>query len=256
MTSRRMLIVIAVLMVVIIVLDVTGLVVGAGRSTLPFLLLLGAALLLWRAVSPRTAATTETALAVPVDDAQSASLDVKFGAGVFRLAAGAGDVFLGGQCVGTVKQQVDRAADQTTIILRQPMSLVRRRADWQLVLATGIPWQQIRLMLGASEAMLDLRDLRVADLLLETGGTTLDAHLPERGQVALQISGGEATLHVPADVPVAIASEIRLGEVQVDTGLITEEDGARWVTPGYVDGMDALHIDLKGGLGKVRVVVG
>ena len=115
-------------------------------------------------------------------------------------------------------------------------------------------WAHLKVMLGASTADLDLRDLSIDRVTLETGGSALAIHLPRAGAVTLQISGGSVTVHLPVGGAVQVGNEMKLGEVNVKAaGLMSDEPAQHWATPDFVEGPDALTVVIKGGLGTVNV---
>ncbi len=238
-------------------LDVTGLAPGAGVGAIPFLLLLAAGFAVWRAVWPGQAAPTTTDLALPLDGALAARLDLTFGAGDITLAGDApAGLLLAGTYAGAVSHRVSRTGEEAAITQRQPLSLVRRRADWRLSLSPAVTWAQIRLTLGASRATVDCTGLVVENLALEVGRTALDVVLPRRGAVSLQMSGGRVNLRVPAGVPAQVFNDVLLGQVIVDEGHFTaDETRETFATPDFVAGPEALHLTLKGGLGTIEVTV-
>lgn len=238
-------------------LDVTGMAPGAGVQAIPFLLLLGAGFAVWRAISPARDAIATDNLALPRDGASLARLDLTFGAGDLSLAGDApDDLLLVGMVAGAASHHVVRAGQDATITLRQPLSLVRRRAHWRLSLCPAVTWTHLRLALGASRAAVDCRALAVETLVLEAGRTVLDVILPGRGDVSLQMSGGYVTLHVPRAVPVRVLNDVLIGQVIVDEGHFTaSETRETFTTPDFVDGPEALRLALKGGLGTIEIMV-
>lgn len=255
MSRRTLTIVVLVILALALGLELTGIAPGLGLQTVPFLVLLLAALFLWRSVWPERGAVAASELDVPLDGARVARLEATFGAGAFVINTDAPQsTLLAGALGGPARSRVTPEGDHTTVRLTQPLSLVRRRSDWRLALSPAVMWEAITLRLGAAEARLDLRRLDVQDAMLEAGGTTLTVDLPAAGHVTLQTSGGKATLRVPASTPTVIHSEIRLGQVIVDEAHFQPGDsGMDWQAGDVLPDAPALHLTLKGGLGTVEV---
>ncbi|GAB4576290.1 MAG: hypothetical protein Kow0077_31970 [Anaerolineae bacterium] len=254
--SRRLLtIVLTVLLLVVLALELSGAVPGIGVQTLPLLILLLAAVLVWRAVWPERASGAAQALAIPRGEHDHAALDVTFGAGELRLEPGHDPaVLLGGDLEGGAQPVVMQSAARVSIQLKQPFSLLRRRAVWRLAYAPGVSWSQMRWRLGAAQAHLDLRAAEVHTCQIEAVGTTLAVWLPASGTVTLEVSGGHTTITVPRDAPVTVESVIRLGEVTLpEAGFEADESGMRWTARGAVPDAEGLAITLKGGLGTVTL---
>ena len=257
--QRRSLLILIGLLSAAILLDVSGLVPGAGMLAVPLLVLLSAALLVGRALRPSAEAQREQPLHIPRDAAQAARLEILVGAADLALGSGVeGDALLGGVCRGTVRQQVDAEAAEPALKLSQPFSLLgRAHADWRLSLA-DVTWRLIKIEAVSSHTRLALVDLHVEQLVLEMAGGTLYANLAA-GEASLQISGGRAVFHIPEGVPTEIVSEIRLGEVKVDERRFSPApEGDRWTSADYATAVEAspaaiLRLTLKGGLGSVEV---
>ena len=245
------------LLIITIGLELSGSASGLGMQTLPLLILLAAGLFISWAVWPERGARTESALAIPLEGATGARLDLTFGAGNLTLKSGAPEeTLISGTVSGTVRQDIRQDAGVTHITLRQPQALVRRRATWELALPPAVEWAGLHLMLGAAEAQLDLRGLAVHETRIEAGGTTLEATLPATGAIAYEITGGRATLLIPPGAAVTIHSEIRLGAVEVDETHFTPDGSGYGWTAGDPDASERLQLALKGGLGTVEVRAG
>ncbi len=252
--QRWLMIVVVVLLAAAALLDVTGVVPGAGMLAIPFLVLLAAALYMVRTIRSPREATAAADLYVPLEDASTAQLDLKFGAGELALTADAPDgVLLAGHLIGAAQPRVQRQDSTAAIRLRQPFSLGRRHAHWRLALSPAVRWQEVRLAVGAADVQLALSALEVGALVLESGASTLTATLPRAGEVLLEMSGGRVTLRIPADAAAVVTNRIKLGEVIIDEAHFAP-DAARvhWTTPGVTDA--PLHVTLSGGLGTVEVV--
>ncbi len=249
--QRTLLVFMLILIGLAALLELTGIAPGAGVLAIPFFVLLLAALILQRAMHPSTEARSVTALNIPAGPGP-ARLEIIFGAGHLVLSGGADTgLWVSGEAHGALTQQTGRDG---TLRLGQPFSLLgRARADWRLALGAA-PWQRVRIEAASSQVELDLSALDVETLVLECGAATLNARLPRRGEVSLQVSGGRSVLVVPAGTPAVITSLIRLGEAEVDQAHFSPGGAlGSWVTPGFTDGPGALHVTLKGGLGKVEV---
>lgn len=252
MVQRIFAVVIVVILVVVTLLDVTGLVPGAGVQAIPFLLLLVAGFAVWWAVYPRRGAAASETLSVPYAGEEVARLEVTFGAGQFTLAAGGESDLLAGVCNGPVQQRTSTDEGFAEIILAQPLRLARRRADWQLALSPAVEWEGMELRLGAAQAEVDLSGLQVIDVLVESGGTTLTLTVPYTGDVDVHVSAGETTVQVPRGAAVQVINDIRLGVVEIDEAALHEVEPNVWAVGGGEVDPD-LTVILRGGLGTVRV---
>ena len=84
--------------------------------------------------------------------------------------------------------------------------------EWKFGLSKQISWQ-LHFEMGASDTQVDLTDLRVTDLEIDTGASNTKVIMPAKaGQTHVDLSGGAAS--VLFEVPEGVAAKI-----QVDSGL-------------------------------------
>jgi hypothetical protein len=95
---------------------------------------------------------------------------------------------------------------------------LERSSRWDVGLATGVPLE-LRIDVGASRSVLDLRELRLRRLDLKTGASETRIILPRAAGVDddRRFAGcGALTVEVPAGVAVRFRSRMGLGSVNVD----------------------------------------
>ncbi len=175
---------------------------------------------LWAATKGPEALETEE-LSLPLEGATKAKLTVAFGAGQFHInSAASTNELLSGSFVGSVEEKVTRDGDFTKVKLQprsddfvhviMPWSWGAR--NWNFGINKDIAWQ-IVLEMGASDAQVDLTDVRVTDLKVETGASNTEITLPANaGQTHVDLDGGAAS--VAFTVPEGVAARIH-----VDSGL-------------------------------------
>ena len=84
--------------------------------------------------------------------------------------------------------------------------------EWDFGLSRDVAWQ-LHFEMGASDTQVDLTDLRVTDLEVETGASNTKIILPSNaGHTHVDLSGGAASVRF--EVPEGVAARI-----QVDSGL-------------------------------------
>ncbi len=175
---------------------------------------------LWAATRGPEALETED-LSIPLDGTVNGKLKLSFGAGQVHLNERSGaNELLNGSFVGGIEHRVHKGDDLTTVNLKpssadfmhtfMPWSWGAR--EWKLGLNKDVTWQLLFEM-GASDAQIDLTDLRVVDLKVETGASNTEITLPANaGQTHVDLDGGAAS--VIFTVPEGVAARI-----QVDSGL-------------------------------------
>lgn len=217
---------------------------------------------LWSATRGTEALETEE-LSLPLEGAASAKLTVAFGAGQFHINGDASaNELLSGSFVGGVQEKVRQEGDFTKVKL-QPrsddfvhviMPWAWGARNWTFGLNKDIAWQ-LSLEMGASDAQVDLTDVRVTDLKVETGASNTNITLPANAGVThVDLDGGAAS--VVFTVPEGVAARI-----QVDSGLSSIDiDRERFPRVGnYYKSADyetaANKIDLNADFGAGSLVI-
>ncbi len=184
-----------------------------------FIIAMGVWTLIAAQKGPEALETEE--LTLPLEGAASAKLTVAFGAGQFHINGNtnANDL-LSGTFVGGIESKVRQEGDFTKVKLQprsddfvhviMPWSWGAR--NWEFGLNKNVDWQ-LKLEMGASDAQVDLTDVKVTDLKVETGASNTNITLPANAGVThVDLDGGAAS--VTFTVPEGVAARI-----QVDSGL-------------------------------------
>lgn len=205
-------------------------------------------------------------LSVPLEGAREAAINVKYGAG--RLTVGA----LGGDSGNLLEGSVHHPGNRELV-----PPVVSRRGDkvevtlpgteggvvllpgsvtdsLQLVLNRDLPID-LRLQGGASDTSLDLRSLRIRNLYVEMGASTVKVRLPESaGMTTATFKTGMATLsiEVPSKVAARITSRGGLSTFKIDERRFPKQ-GNYYVSPGYETAQDKVDIDIDAGMATVTV---
>ncbi|MBG7609857.1 MAG: hypothetical protein IZT55_03230 [Anaerolineae bacterium] len=184
-----------------------------------FIIALGA-WTLWTATQGKGALEIEE-ISIPLQGAESAKIQLEFGAGQVNLAGGAGsDQFLEGTFAGgalTHSKLIENLLDVTIeppsadfVHMVMPWSWGAR--EWNISLNDQIPLN-LQVKTGASSMELDLSNLRVTELELDTGASSTKITLPANaGHTHVDVDGGAASIVL--NVPDGVAARI-----QIDSGL-------------------------------------
>lgn len=203
---------------------------------------------------------------VPLEGAREASVTVKYGAG--RLVVGALGSDTGSLLEGSVSHlasrefalpNVSRQGERVDVTIQGTeggMVVVPRPMldTLQLALNTGLPIS-LRLQGGAADADLDLRSLRIHDLYVEMGASTMKVKLPEAaGTTTASFKTGMFTLSidVPSKVAARITSRGGLSTLKVDERRFPKQ-GSYYISPGYETALNKVEIDIDAGMASVTV---
>ncbi|MEA4906075.1 MAG: hypothetical protein GYA17_18885 [Chloroflexi bacterium] len=253
----------AILVGVVLLLNTLGLLPGNAWTYIWgfFLILLG----LWFLISPRlfqhSQAEAET-LTLPLDGAHRAEIRIHHGAGELNLSALANSSdLLSGRFVGGVRHKEHYHSDRVTVKL-EPFSEVfippaippSPGLSWDLALSRAVELQ-LELHTGASSSNLDLRDLRVTYLRLETGASATVLDLPvNAGHTRFEAETGAASLevHVPQGVAARIEVESGLAGVNVDLARFPS-NGRFYQSGDYETAANRVEMRIQTGVGSVDI---
>ena len=245
----------------LLLLQMLGLLrVDVGRLIWPLLLILLGVWTLWGAVGGRRRTRTEQVV-IPLEGASEARLRLSFGAGRLRLGVGAGpEEVVSGEFGGGVDYRTRQEGHALAVRLRSPEvnfmwgwgpSFER---DWQVRLNGGIPLA-LDLRTGATDAHLDLTDLRVTELQLKTGASSTDLTLPANaGLTRVDIEAGAAAVVIR--VPSSVAARLRLrggmAAFAVDERRFPRQ-GDVYQSADYDSAPNKVELEAKAGAGSIDV---
>lgn len=187
---------------------------------------------------------------VPRDGTGELDLDVKLGAGAFRIAGGAAALVEVDSRYDDIRSRVDRAGVRRLVRLRQDWDWGwwrgwHGRAEWDVRVAPDVP-TALDLAAGAGEFDVDLADLRIVGARLSIGAATLRLTLPRpTGEVRVDVTAGASsvTVGVPHGVEARVATS---------GGLLSLQGPNE--SPGYASARDRVTVTVSGGASSVRVV--
>lgn len=211
-----------------------------------------------------SAATGETrteTVSFDLDNSKSASVDIRMGAGELNLTSGTGKMMEGTFAFNVAEWRpvVDyRAVDTVgTLSLRQSntsSSFGNVVNNWDVKLNRDLPLE-LKANLGAGEAHLKLGELNLSRVELNIGAGAMEVDLrgePKRGYSA-QIRGGvgETVVYLPKDVAISATASKGIGAINVEG--LEQRDGV-WINPERVGAPVTVRLDVKGGVGEIRIV--
>lgn len=209
------------------------------------------------AIIPGGRALTEE-LAIPLDGVPFAAVRIRFGAGTLTTHLAAAGNLVDGSFRGGVEHRSDgpgrlELSQDTTY----GVPWLDRPSTWDVGLTSEVPLD-LRLEAGASKAVLDLRDLRVRSLELQTGASETRVLLPRAaGVTTVKAEAGAASLtfEVPSGVAARIRTRMALGSSSIDETRFPRV-GDIYQSVDYGTAENRVDLDLQGGVGSVRVIGG
>jgi len=200
-------------------------------------------------------------VSIDLQGASQASLKLSHGAGRLVLRAGASPgQLLDGTFAGGVKQRVHKSGDRLDAhIEANPMIFPPFFGGWQ-----GLEWHinlnrdvplALRLETGASQSELDLRDLKVTDLRVNTGASKTDLTLPAnagRTEVRVELGAASLDMVVPQEVAARIRSEHGAAAIEIDTTRFPYSNGI-YESTDFSSAQNKVDIMIQAGAGRVAV---
>ena len=194
-------------------------------------------------------------LTIPLEGLPEAQVRIGFGGGELSLQPAPAGVLVSGTFEGGVIRR-DVGAGNVYLEQEDPRraALSGCMLHWDVRLTGEIP-VDLRLDTGANKSTMDLSALHIRRLEVHTGASDTEIRLPASGQTAVRVECGlaQVVLEVPQGVAAYVHGKIALGSTDVDT-VRFPRTGDAWQTPGYDEAGARVEIEIRGGLGAVRVV--
>jgi hypothetical protein len=229
-----------------------------------FLILLGA-WILWGAFFAKPSVEAEE-VTIPLESAARARIRVNHGAGRLRVdsSAGPGEL-VSGSFGGGLDHRLRQDGEALDVKMRLPTDIfpnlffpgmwgTGHTLDWTFGLSSEIPLA-LDFDTGAGEAQLDLSDLQVTDLRLDTGASSTNLTLPANaGHTRVKISAGAAsiTVRVPSGVAARIRAAGGLSSINIDRDRFPREGGV-YRSPDYDTAENRVDLDIDTGVGSINV---
>jgi hypothetical protein len=227
----------------------------------PVLLILGGLSVLFNSVGHARRGET-TALSIPLEGGENARLKISYGAGRITLAGGAASgQLLSGTFDGGVDHDARRSGGGLDVKLNGPSDFSAipmwdwgSSRNWDVHLNGAVPLS-LDVEVGAAESKIDLTDVRVTDLKLQTGASSTDLWMPAHaGGTTAKVSAGAASINIkiPPEVAARIEWEGGLASFDVDTRRFPQS-GKVYQSPNYDDAANRLDLRVEMGMGSVQV---
>ena len=106
---------------------------------------------------------------------------------------------------------------------------------------------------GKADLVLGQMNLRSVEIHVGAGELKLDLRGEPRRDYSVQVHGGvgEATVYLPKDTGISATAAGGIGEISA-TGL--EKREGVWINPERLNAPVTVHLDVKGGVGQIRLV--
>lgn len=211
---------------------------------------------LW-ATQRRSSFTTEE-LSIPLEG-EEAHVSIDFGAGELRVTGGALGATLLSGTFEDVEYDVSHEDGRQRVRLSSPPLAgpyigPEQHRRWTMALNNVVP-VTMNVKTGASSVQLDLADVQVTRLKLESGANSTRVIAPAHaGFTEIQGSSGAASLIV--EIPEGVAARIRTGgaltSISVDRERFPKIEG-EYRSPDYETAANKVDIKLEMGVGSINI---
>lgn len=199
-------------------------------------------------------------VSIPLQGARNARIKFEHGAGRLNLRAGAA---AGELLSGTFGSEVDYKArldgDRLDVKLRTSTQFWNwfpgDSLDWDVALNRDVTWT-LDIDSGASAATLDLSDLKVAELDIDTGASSTEVTLPAKaGSTRVDIDTGASSLvvRIPPGVEARIRVKSGISSIHVDRGRFPSLGDGLYQSADYDAAANRADITIDAGVGSIEV---
>jgi len=195
---------------------------------------------------------------IDLDASDKARVELQMGAGELHVASGSAKLAEADFAYNVAAWKPDVVYHAGTLTITQPKSAGSAGAHteniWRVTLNNKLP-MDLGATLGAGDATLTLGALNLTRVQVEVGAGELKLDL--RGNPThdydVQVRGGvgQATVYLPKDVAISASATGGIGGVSAEG--LEKRDGI-WVNPNPVSAAVTVHVDVKGGVGEIRLV--
>ena len=198
---------------------------------------------------------------VDLQGANTASLKISHGAGELKIHSGAKPNELAhGSFAGGLEHKATRNGDRLEVHMRPAKDVMdlpffgpRVQLDWDVALNPQIP-TALTLNVGANKSTLDLRDLNLTDLKLETGASDTRVTLPSNGRYRADFDLGAASLEVtvPDGLSARIHASVGAASLKIDESRFPR-NGSYYQSPDFDSAAKSVDMTIDAGAASIKV---
>lgn len=209
----------------------------------------------------RKSSVETTAVNIQLEDAREALISLRHGAGRLNITPAAPGALVTGTCDGGVEQSVQRAAGRAEVKLKSDVAVIwpnisaPNGLNWNLQLSPEIPLR-IDAETGASESNMDLTNLKVTELRIQTGASSSRVNLPAAAgysQVKVEAGAASVELRVPEGVAARIHTETGLVGLKVDPQRFPATGTNSYESPDFISAANKVEIKVEAGVGSIDI---
>jgi hypothetical protein len=199
-------------------------------------------------------------VSIPLEGATSASIKLDYGAGRLTLHSDAeASEVLSGCFIGGLDYKSHMDSSRLEVKLRSPNHFwtwgVDETPNWDLRLNPNIPIS-LKYDCDAVSSILDLGNLKVTDLDIDTGASSTELILPgNAGNTHVDIDTGASSLKIT--IPSGVAASIRVKRGITSTKIdnrFPRLDTGFYQSPDYATASNRVDLSIDAGVGSIDIV--
>lgn len=202
----------------------------------------------------------EIALSIPLETAKRASITLEHGAGKLNISSGTSvSEILSGKFGSEINNTTKLNGDQIQVKLHPyPQFLSWFPGDglnWDVKINKNVPIS-LKIESGASSADINLSDLKVTDLDIDTGASNLEISLPSgAGNTHVEIDAGASSLliHIPEKVAAKIALKTGVSSISINSNRFPLIGKYAYESPDYAAAENKIDMTINAGVGSITV---
>ena len=199
-------------------------------------------------------------ISVPLENAKSARIKFDHGAGRLNIRSGASpSELLNGVFGAEMDYRSNLRGDQLEVKLRNSPHFWAwypgQNLDWDVSFNRDVTLD-LNIDSGASASTLDLTDLKVVNLDIDTGASSTEVTLPANaGNTRVDIDTGASSVKVivPAGVAARINIKSGVASVNVDANRFPRIEGGLYQSADYATAANRADITIDSGVGSIEV---
>ena len=198
---------------------------------------------------------------IDLQGASSVDLKVSHGAGELKIHSGANASELAhGSFTGGLDHKATRNGDRLEVRMRPAKDVMdfpffgpQSRLDWDVALNANIPIE-LKLNLGANKSEIDLRDMTITGLDMDTGASETKLTLPSQGRFKADLDLGAASLEVivPEGLSARIRASIGAADLKIDESRFPRT-GGYYQSPDFDTAVNSVDMTIDAGAASIRV---
>jgi hypothetical protein len=202
----------------------------------------------------------ETTLSIPMETAKRATIILEHGAGKLNVQSGTGvSEILSGKFGSEINSAIKLTGDHIQVKLHPYQQFWNwypgEGLNWDVHLNGHIP-MSLKIESGASSSDINLSDLKVQDLDIDTGASNLDLFLPSSaGNTHVEIDAGASslTIHIPEKVAAKIVLKTGVSSISINANRFPLIGKYIYESPDYAAAENRIDMTINAGVGSITV---